>query len=86
MLYEVITIPVKLVLPADIGVTLDVLEDGSTYLANAQKKARAYCRASGLITLADDSGLEVDALDGAPGIHSARFAPQPGATDSYNFV
>lgn len=75
-------IPVKLVLPSDIGVSLDVLEDGDTYLKNARKKALAYCQASGLITLADDSGLEVEMLDGAPGIHSARFAPQPGATDA----
>lgn len=75
-------IPVKLVLPADLGIKLDVVEDGDTYLKNAQKKARAYCEASGLITLADDSGLEVDVLDGAPGIYSARYAPQPGASDA----
>lgn len=73
---------VKLVLPADIGVQLEVDEDGDTYYENALKKAQAYCQASGLITLADDSGLEVDALGGAPGLHSARFSPKPGATDA----
>lgn len=75
-------VEVNLVLPADIGIELNVLEDGETYLANAQKKALAYCQASQLLTLADDSGLEVDALGGAPGLHSARYAPQPGATDA----
>ena len=76
------SLPVNLVLPADLGIHLDVVEDGSTYLANAQKKALAYQQASGLLTLADDSGLEVDALDGAPGVISARFSPKPGATDA----
>ena len=74
---------VKLLTPADVGLKdFDVIEDGSTYAENAEKKARAYCQASGLPVLADDSGLEVDALDGAPGLHSARYAPQPGATDA----
>lgn len=73
---------VKLVLPADIGVHLHVEEDGADYYENALKKANAYCQASGLITLADDSGLEVNALDGAPGLHSARYSPKPGATDA----
>jgi XTP/dITP diphosphohydrolase len=73
---------VNLVLPADIGVKIKVEEDGTTYYDNALKKARAYCAASGLITIADDSGLEVDALAGAPGLHSARYSPKPGATDA----
>jgi len=73
---------VNLVLPADIGVSLQVEEDGLDYYENALKKARAYCQASGLITLADDSGLEVDVLEGAPGLHSARYSPKPGATDA----
>jgi XTP/dITP diphosphohydrolase len=52
-----------------------VIEDGSTFEANARKKAEAYSRfAPGEIVLADDSGLEVDALGGAPGVHSARYA------------
>lgn len=73
---------VNLVLPADIGVSLQVEEDGLDYYENALKKARAYSQTSGLITLADDSGLEVDALEGAPGLHSARYSPKPGATDA----
>lgn len=50
-------------------------EDGATFEANAEKKARAAAAATGLAALADDSGICVDALDGAPGIHSARFHP-----------
>jgi XTP/dITP diphosphohydrolase len=74
--------PVDLVLPAQIGIQLDVEEHGTTYAENAALKARAYAQASGLIVLADDSGLEVDALDGKPGLHSARYAPWPHATDA----
>jgi XTP/dITP diphosphohydrolase len=59
--------------PDDLGINLKVHEDGTTYAENAHKKAEGYARASGLPTLADDSGLEVDALGGAPGIHSARY-------------
>jgi XTP/dITP diphosphohydrolase len=57
---------------------LDVIEDGNTYAENATKKAIAFAQASGLISLADDSGLEVDALDGAPGLYSARYGSQNG--------
>ena len=73
---------IHLVLPADIGVSLLVEEDGENYYQNALKKAIAYSQASGLITLADDSGLEVDALDGAPGLFSARYSPKTGASDA----
>jgi XTP/dITP diphosphohydrolase len=59
----------------DLDLHLDVREDGTTYAQNARKKAEQYARACHLLTLADDSGLEVDALGGAPGIHSARYAP-----------
>jgi len=59
--------------PSDIDLHIEVPEDGDTYADNASQKALAYARASGLLTLADDSGLEVDALGGAPGIHSARY-------------
>ncbi len=72
----------ELVTPADIGLKLDVEEDGETYIENAKKKAIAFAQSSGLISLADDSGLEVDALDGAPGLHSARYHPKPGANDA----
>jgi XTP/dITP diphosphohydrolase len=74
-------IPFTLVTPASLHLTLEVVESGDTYEANAELKARAFGRASGLLTLADDSGLEVDALNGAPGIHSARYAGSQ-ATDS----
>ncbi|HET7144564.1 MAG TPA: non-canonical purine NTP pyrophosphatase, partial [Anaerolineales bacterium] len=57
----------ELVTPADINLDLEVEEDGRTYAENAAKKAAAFAQASGLLSLADDSGLEVDALDGAPG-------------------
>jgi XTP/dITP diphosphohydrolase len=73
---------VRLVLPADLGLALDVEETGQTYAENAALKAAAFAQASGLITLADDSGLEVAALDGAPGVHSARYSPLPGAKDA----
>jgi XTP/dITP diphosphohydrolase len=72
----------ELVTPADINLILDVEEDGATYDENAAKKAVAFAQASGLVSLADDSGLEVDALDGAPGLYSARYHPKPGATDA----
>lgn len=54
--------------------TEEVVEDGSTFAGNAQKKALGYAKATGLWTLADDSGLVIDALDGQPGVLSARFA------------
>ena len=73
---------VQLVTPAEINLDLDVEEDGVTYIENAAKKAIAFAQASGLISLADDSGLEVDALDGAPGLYSARYHPKPGANDA----
>ncbi len=75
-------LPVELVTPDDIGLKLDVAEDGQTYAENAEKKALAFARASGLTCLADDSGLEVEALDGAPGLHSARYMSQPDASDA----
>lgn len=70
--------------PADLKLSLDVREDGSTFTDNAVAKALAWYRASGLPSLADDSGLCVDALDGRPGVHSARFAG-PGAGDRENY-
>ena len=73
---------VELVTPRKLGLNLAVIEDGETYEENAGKKARAYAAASGLISFADDSGLEVDALGGAPGLYSARYSPKPGATDA----
>ncbi len=72
----------ELVTPADVGIDLHVTEDGKTYAENAEKKAAAFARASGLVSLADDSGLEVDALGSAPGLYSARSLARPGATDA----
>ena len=69
---------IALVTPAQIGIDLDVVEDGQTYVENAAKKAVAFAQASGLISLADDTGLEVDALDGAPGLYSARYGSRDG--------
>jgi XTP/dITP diphosphohydrolase len=67
--------------PAQEGLTLEVEESGESFEENARIKARAYAQASGLLTLADDSGLEVDALGGAPGVRSARYGG-PGADDA----
>lgn len=61
-----------------------VVEDGATFEANALKKARTLANFSGLLTLADDSGLEVDALGGAPGIFSARYCGEEGNDDKNN--
>jgi XTP/dITP diphosphohydrolase len=73
---------IPLLTPQDIGIHLDVAEDGDSYAANAASKALAFARAANILSLSDDSGLEVEALDGAPGLHSARFSPKPGATDA----
>jgi XTP/dITP diphosphohydrolase len=61
-----------------------VVEDGDTFEANAIKKAITLARFSGMWTLADDSGLEVDALQGAPGVHSARYAGEPSDDGANN--
>ena len=72
---------IDLVIPGDLGLALHVDESGQTYAENASRKALIYSNASGLLTLADDSGLEVDALNGSPGLYSARYSPKKGATD-----
>ncbi|OGP60943.1 MAG: non-canonical purine NTP pyrophosphatase, RdgB/HAM1 family [Deltaproteobacteria bacterium RBG_13_61_14] len=74
---------VELLSLADFPAAPEVEEDGDSFAANAVKKARALCADTGIPALADDSGLEVDALQGAPGIRSARFAGE-GATDAEN--
>lgn len=76
------SVGLTLITPADLGLRLEVPEDGLTYAENASKKAMAYSRASGMVALGDDSGLEVDALEGQPGLHSHRFCPIPDATDA----
>jgi XTP/dITP diphosphohydrolase len=73
---------IRLITLDELGIDLEPPETASTYMDNAASKAVAFAAASGLPSLADDSGLEVAALGGAPGVHSARYAPQPGATDA----
>ena len=68
-----VDVPARLVGPADIGLTLVPDEPHDTYAENARAKADAFCRASGLLTLADDAGLEVAALGWGPGVHTARY-------------
>ena len=76
--YEVVT-------DTDIGIELsDVEENGETFLDNARIKAQAGCKESGLACIADDSGLCVDALDGAPGVFSARYSGVHGDDDGNN--
>jgi len=62
----------------------DVAEDGDTFEANAAAKARGFAAETGLLTVADDSGLEIDALGGAPGVYSARFAGEPPDDEANN--
>ena len=64
---------VEVVSPRDLGITVDVEETGTTFAENAMLKAKAICQAAGLPAIADDSGLCVDALNGAPGVYSARY-------------
>ena len=83
-LREVLELPrAELVSLDDVGVTDEVDETGSTFEANARLKARAGARVTGLPTLADDSGIEVDALEGGPGVRTRRYAG-PDATDQAN--
>ena len=64
---------IEVVSPRDLGITVDVEETGSTFAENAMLKAKAICKAADLPAIADDSGLCVDALNGAPGVYSARY-------------
>ena len=72
-----------IVSPSDAGVWVDVEETGTTFEQNALLKARAFCQATDYPTLADDSGLAVAALDGRPGVYSARYAG-PDCDDQAN--
>jgi XTP/dITP diphosphohydrolase len=75
-------LPIKLVTPGEIGLHLNVAEEGHSYAENAALKALAFMSASGMAALADDTGLEVEALDGRPGLYSHRITPWPDSTDS----
>jgi XTP/dITP diphosphohydrolase len=77
-------LPIRLTYLDDEGIVEDVEETGGSFAENAVQKAREYAHLSGLSTLADDSGLEVDALGGEPGVHSARYAGA-GATDEERY-
>jgi XTP/dITP diphosphohydrolase len=77
-------LPIDLVTLRDVGITDEAPEDGATFEANALQKARWYAQASGEWTLADDSGLEVAALNGAPGVYTRRYAG-PNASDQQNY-
>jgi XTP/dITP diphosphohydrolase len=74
-------LPIRAISLAEARITADIPETGHTFLENATLKARGYAALSGLTTLADDSGLEVDALGGEPGVQSARWAG-PEASDA----
>lgn len=78
-------VSVEITFPANAGVELEVEETGETFEENARIKALAYAQASGLLALADDSGLEVDALGGAPGVRSARYGG-PGTSDADRYM
>ena len=74
-------LPFRVVGPLDIGIADAPEETGASFLENAALKARHYSVRSGLLTVADDSGLSVDALDGGPGLYSSRFGGE-GASDA----
>lgn len=69
---------------ADAGINVEVEETGTTFKENALLKAREICKLSGKPTISDDSGLEIDALDGAPGIYSSRFMGEDTSYDVKN--
>ena len=75
------SVEAEILTPGDLDLVLQVEETGKTYIENAARKAKAFATAANMLTLADDSGLEVEALGGEPGIYSARYSPKSGATD-----
>ena len=75
---------VEVVLQSELGLHVEVEETGTTFAENALIKAKAICEASGLPTLADDSGLMVEALGGAPGVYSARYCGHHGDDEANN--
>jgi XTP/dITP diphosphohydrolase len=77
-------LPLVLLTSDDVGGWPEIEETGDTYLANALLKARAVAAVTGKAALADDSGIEVDALDGAPGVRSARFSGEQASDEDNN--
>lgn len=69
---------------SDAGICHETIEDGATFLDNALKKAREICSISGIATLADDSGLCVNSLGGAPGVYSARYSGEDATSEKNN--
>ncbi|TAL36812.1 MAG: XTP/dITP diphosphatase [Spirochaetes bacterium] len=78
-------LPVEILSLANFDTMPEVVEDGRSFAENAEKKAKAVCAYTGLPSLADDSGLVVDALGGEPGVYSARYGG-PGASDTDNCI
>lgn len=80
-------LPYRLLSLKDIGLDMDVEETGTTFEANSRLKALAYAQATGMLALADDSGLEIDALGGAPGVYSARFlGPETSYEERFRYI
>lgn len=77
-------LPYRVVGPRDLGIADSPEETGHTFLENAVLKARHYAAVSGLLTVADDSGLSVEALDGAPGLYSSRFGGERASDEDRN--
>lgn len=70
-------LPLRLITLDQLGIEEEIEETGTTFIENARLKAYGYAKLSGMLSLADDSGLEVDALNGEPGVYSAYYAPTP---------
>src|SRR5258708_20742704 len=80
-------LPFRLLSLSDVNLDMDVEETGTKFKENAELKALAYANASGLLSLAEDSGLEIDALGGAPGVYSARFIrPDASYEECFRFI
>lgn len=77
-------LPFDVLRPADLGILEAPEETGSTFIENARLKARHYSTRSGRLAIADDSGISVDALDGAPGLYSSRFGGEGASDDDRN--
>lgn len=79
-------LPFRVVGPREFGIDQSPEETGTTFLENARLKARHYAALSGLLAVADDSGLSVDALDGAPGLYTSRFGGEGASDEARNLL